>query len=291
MAGWGKHSFHLSYRKIINGINLIIEMTIAIIFLFIILESAGILFIIHSTKSGFFKKKTIQWFFRAVLITVYSLMVIGILRTHCLDVVRISGKSMENFLFEGNMVLVNKIALLTEGIKKGEIYVFRDATGSLSIKRCIGVSGDKIRIEDGTVYIKEIEQDYIKRKIEVFMDENLSFALLLDSLNINETKSINHPIFKFGYELFVTEKQGNQLKEFEHIKTIRKSNDDQSENGDRYPNSLTLKSDSLSEIIIPNGKKGKNVYVLFMGDNRDNSIDSRLLGYVSSDDIIGRIVD
>lgn len=78
---------------------------------------------------------------------------------------RVEKTSMEPLLDDGDRILVSKISLLYEPIRRGEIIVLwnpRDP-GESWIKRVVGLPGEKIRIEDGIVYIngKSLDENYI----------------------------------------------------------------------------------------------------------------------------------
>ena len=82
--------------------------------------------------------------------------------------------SMEPTLYDGNYVLVNKMAYKFGKVERGDIIVFHsdlkadegagDSDGNkLLIKRIIGIPGDTVKIEKGKVYINgELQkEDYI----------------------------------------------------------------------------------------------------------------------------------
>jgi len=79
--------------------------------------------------------------------------------------VKVEGTSMMPGLEDQERIFVNKFVYRWEPISRGDIVVFRyprDTTKSY-IKRVIGVAGDRVRIENGQVYVNEqpIEEDYV----------------------------------------------------------------------------------------------------------------------------------
>lgn len=79
--------------------------------------------------------------------------------------VRVEGTSMMPGLDDQERIFVNKFVYRLEPIERGDIVVFRyprDPSKSF-IKRVIGMAGDRIRIDDGQVYLngKPIEEDYV----------------------------------------------------------------------------------------------------------------------------------
>ena len=78
--------------------------------------------------------------------------------------------SMERTLYDGNYVLVNKMAYKFGKVERGDIIVFHsglkaeegsgDSEGNkLLIKRIIGIPGDTIKIDNGNVYLNGEKQD------------------------------------------------------------------------------------------------------------------------------------
>jgi signal peptidase I len=79
--------------------------------------------------------------------------------------VKVEGTSMMPSLDDQERIFVNKFVYRLESIHRGDIVVFRyprDPSKSF-IKRVIGLSGDRIRIEAGQVYVNgsPLDEDYI----------------------------------------------------------------------------------------------------------------------------------
>ncbi|HVO64455.1 MAG TPA: signal peptidase I [Terriglobales bacterium] len=79
--------------------------------------------------------------------------------------VKVEGTSMMPCLLDQERIFVNKFVYRLEPIEHGDIVVFRyprDPSKSY-IKRVIGVAGDRIRIDDGEVYVngKRLYEDYV----------------------------------------------------------------------------------------------------------------------------------
>lgn len=91
--------------------------------------------------------------------TLFSLLVVAavsvIIAVLLMPVLQISGSSMEDTLFEGDLV----IALKNGKYQTGDVIGFYFNNGLL-VKRVIGVAGDWVDIEeDGTVYVNGIQLD------------------------------------------------------------------------------------------------------------------------------------
>ncbi len=94
--------------------------------------------------SGFFE--WIHIFFMAVVIA-------GILNCCIFQIIVIEQHSMDPTLAEGEKVYLSKCAYWLSEPKSGDIIVFYDENSSSNyVKRVIGLPGDEIRIENGSVY-------------------------------------------------------------------------------------------------------------------------------------------
>ena len=94
--------------------------------------------------SGFFE--WIHIFFMAVVIA-------GILNCCIFQIIVIEQHSMDPTLADGEKVYLSKCAYWLSEPKSGDIIVFYDENSSSNyVKRVIGLPGDEIRIENGSVY-------------------------------------------------------------------------------------------------------------------------------------------
>jgi signal peptidase I len=84
--------------------------------------------------------------------------------------VKVEGTSMMPSLDDQERIFINKFVYRIEPIQRGDIVVFRyprDPAKSF-IKRVIGVAGDRVRIDDGRVFLngKLVAEDYVPRAYE-----------------------------------------------------------------------------------------------------------------------------
>src|SRR3954463_8809594 len=84
--------------------------------------------------------------------------------------VKVEGTSMMPSLEDQERIFVNKFVYRLEPIERGDIVVFRyprDPSKSY-IKRVIGMAGDRIRIDGGTVYVngQALEENYVPAEYE-----------------------------------------------------------------------------------------------------------------------------
>ena len=79
--------------------------------------------------------------------------------------VKVEGTSMMPGLEDQERIFVNKFVYRWEPIQRGDIVVFRYPrdTSKSYIKRVIGVAGDRVRIENGQVYVNDqaVDEDYV----------------------------------------------------------------------------------------------------------------------------------
>lgn len=84
--------------------------------------------------------------------------------------VKVEGTSMLPTLEDQERVFINKFVYRLEPIQRGDVVVFRyprDPSKSY-IKRVIAVAGDRVRIEDGLVYVndRQISESYVSQIYE-----------------------------------------------------------------------------------------------------------------------------
>ncbi len=127
----------------------------------------------HNGLSFYKRKKKISaaivreifsWIF-GIIIAVFLAVVISYFFGMSTNVV---GVSMEPSLYNGQKVLVNRLAYSLFDPKTGDIVVFLPNGNENShyyIKRVAAVPGDKVRISDGILYVNDVKSDIITEKI------------------------------------------------------------------------------------------------------------------------------
>lgn len=99
--------------------------------------------------------------------------------------IRVEGISMEPNLHEGQFVIVNRLAYRWEVPTRGDIVVFRFPLNPdrRFIKRVIGLPGDRVAIQSGTVYVDDdvLSEPYLsvtpRYSGEWVISENAVFVL------------------------------------------------------------------------------------------------------------------
>lgn len=78
--------------------------------------------------------------------------------------VTIEGESMTPTLHQGEQILVEKVSLHLDDVERGDIVLVDAPDGTLSIKRVVGVAGDRVAIRDGRLVVDG------ERQIESYSD-------------------------------------------------------------------------------------------------------------------------
>ena len=215
---------------------------------------------------------------------VYALLIAGVFRTLFFQMFYIPSGSMKDTLLIGDFLYVNKMAygysrhscpwslcpfdgrIFASEPERGDVVVFKHpTTGSDYIKRVIGLPGDSIRLDDGILFI-------------------------------NDEEVTQHPDGEFVEPY---ERQGGQQK-FPRCKQTPRNAGEVCRK-DRYsvilPNGVehTILDidgigyhDNFDTSVVPEGK------YFFLGDNRDNSSDSRVrqiaggIEMVPAENLVGR---
>jgi signal peptidase I len=81
--------------------------------------------------------------------------------------IRVESISMQPTLYEGDFVIVNRVAYKLGAPQRGDVIIFHyppDPNREPYIKRVIGLPGDRVKVQGGKVYINDIpiREPYIK---------------------------------------------------------------------------------------------------------------------------------
>jgi signal peptidase I len=119
---------------------------------------------VETTTSGSNQQSAIWLLLRELLETIVLSLVIFLLIRLVIQNYRIESHSMQPNFYEGEFILVNKLAFKLGEPTRGEVIVFHNPSNIEEdyIKRVIGLPGDEVVIRDQTVYIngQELAEPY-----------------------------------------------------------------------------------------------------------------------------------
>ena len=99
------------------------------------------------------------------------IIIVVLIRTFLITPARVSGSSMDDTLVNKNIVIVNKIYLKTNKIKRYDIVVVKYDNEYL-IKRVIGLPNEQVEYYNNKLYINDVEKTKMKfEKTEDFQYE------------------------------------------------------------------------------------------------------------------------
>ena len=106
---------------------------------------------------------TLRWLRDIVISAAVSVFII----VFVYQPVKVEGTSMMPGLDDQERIFINKFVYRWEPIERGDVVVFRypqDPTKSY-IKRVIGIAGDRVRIDEGRVYVNDelLYEPYVRR--------------------------------------------------------------------------------------------------------------------------------
>ncbi len=241
-----------------------------------------------------FKKSVVREYFESAVVTLIMAL-FGM--TFIVQAVKVPTGSMKNTIWIQDHLLVNKfifgpdrwnIPILPERqIKRGDIVVFKfpKTPETNFVKRVIGLPGDTVEYDSrtNTVYING--QPLPENRVYVDPQYNNDDASQLVPVRSD------------------SDGQGAQWTVYyyqnEHDSVASTFNDDSTKYGTRQPYKVPVKGDPLPDEIRSDtqlqriydanndGLYDSDQYFC-MGDNRDNSLDSRFWGTVPRSSIVGR---
>ena len=230
------------------------------------------------------KAKTDSGIVETIKTVVYALLIAGIFRTLFFQPFWIPSGSMKDTLLIGDFLFVNKMAygysrfscpfglcpfsgrIMFSEPQRGDVIVFRHpVNGADFIKRLIGLPGDRVQVKGGVLFLngQEVPQTPDGIFTETFEPQGPMRTL---------PRCENGPVG-----------EGGDCQSSRFVETLP---------GGRKHEVLNIENDAFADntgvFTVPEGN------YFFMGDNRDNSQDSRFaqttggVGFVPAENLIGR---
>lgn len=129
-------------------------------------------------------------FFRTSLIWLSNLLIIAVIALFLTELFGmqhvVSGSAMRDTILDQDIVLIDKFTYLVSDPQRFDIILFEDETGTLSVKRIIGLPGETVQIVDGNILINGmvLENTPIgeilvsgRAQDEIVLDEDTYFVL------------------------------------------------------------------------------------------------------------------
>ncbi len=207
------------------------------------------------------------------------LFLIIVIKSSVFDWNYVPTSSMRPTLSDGDQIFINKLAYdvtvpLTHislykisDPERGDVVVFdTDKQDVRMVKRIVGVPGDKISLKDNILYLNGKALEY-KEYNNSSIEETFKPLDQADKENYEEDHVSTE-------KMTVTYKEEDLLGIKHPIRL---------EKGVQKINDVEINAFDLRELTIPEGT------YFMMGDNRNNSYDSRFWGLVDRDEIVGKV--
>lgn len=108
--------------------------------------------------------------------------------TYVIIPIRIQGKSMENTLYDENIVFINGLGAINGNVDRFDVVVLNcEALNEKIIKRVIGLPGDHIVYKDDKLYINDelVEQDFLDEEFVEYSKKQYSVSCFTNDFEID----------------------------------------------------------------------------------------------------------
>jgi signal peptidase I len=206
-------------------------------------------------------------------------LVVWLVRGFLFEAYQIPTSSMRPDLTVGDFILVNKYAygirepftnkaiFDIDQVKRGDVIVFKDqqVKNRDLIKRVVAIGGDNIHYKNKKLIINGVELNYIATESYTYSEEvpNMGTIQFINQVYIEDLFGVKHPIITW-----------DRLPSLDMGSVID------------FKGKQNCNYISNDEFIcnVPMGE------YFAMGDNRDNSLDSRYWGFVPNNALLGKAI-
>jgi signal peptidase I len=219
----------------------------------------------------------------------FALVIAFVLRSFVVEAYRIPSSSMENTLLVGDFLLVNKFLYgaqlpftdarlpALKAVAQGDVVVFkfpRDKQTTF-IKRCVAVAGQTIEIKNKVVFVDDVEQAFpIEAKFsDTFEPNGKSDRAIFPSFSTFNRDNYGKVRVPKQGDVITLDEQSFHLYKF--------LLEDEGHSASLMGGTVYVDGKPTATYQV------KENYYFMLGDNRDNSHDSRYWGFVPESHIIG----
>lgn len=204
-------------------------------------------------------------------------LIVWVLRAFLFEAYQIPTSSMRPDLIVGDFILVskydyglrmpitNKVVIPVHDVKRGDVMVFQDQTAPNRdlIKRVIGLPGDTVTYVNKRLQINGESLDYQDDGTYSYSEPSADGEVLINNTrDIENLTGVKHPIITWDQ---VPPVMAELVKDFPGKENCSYNN-------------------AGFSCKVPVG------HYFMMGDNRDNSLDSRYWGFVPNQAILGKAI-
>ena len=203
--------------------------------------------------------------------------------------VRISTSNMEPDLMTGELFWISRWKIP----EVGRVVCYRtkgehtDGKSELWVGRIVAEGGDEVKLERGNLFINKTFVDDPWTIQKAYTVDGKSEMMLRESVGLRPSQFIEMDFFDPGQRqmVFLTEVESLGLDPVHDVKrlTLPPEKGDP-EIGTVFPEGSAWNKDHWGPATVPEG------HFFIMGDNRDKSYDSRWIGFIPEENVLGSVL-
>lgn len=133
--------------------------------------------------AGDVMRKLITGFFDSIQVVVIALAIFVVVYLWILSPHQVRGPSMLPNFYDLELLLADKVSVSMGKLQRGDVIIFKYSDSQDHIKRIIGMSGDRLMIKGGKVFLNEnvLEEAYLPADLYTsdgaFMREGIEYTV------------------------------------------------------------------------------------------------------------------